>query len=60
MSEPANRPLKPDGTYYRPGERLAMAAAKMKPVAKKARPAPENDWGLESEIARALQLMRSV
>ncbi len=66
MSEPANRPVKPDGTYYKPGERLAIAAAAMKETkpAKKERPpavnSPVREWDLESEIDRALRLMREM
>jgi hypothetical protein len=30
MSAPANRPKKPDGSDYRPGERLALAVQKMR------------------------------
>lgn len=70
MSEPANRPLKPDGTRYRPGERLALAAAKMntpksaeapsgsREPKKESRVKPRKEYDFNSEIDRALRLMR--
>ena len=59
MSGPAESPLKPDGTRYLPGERLAIGAAMACRKTRAKLEEPEEELDYDAEIERAANLMFS-